>query len=123
MVQLPSTAPSELRRAILLALAEQSTDIAKTIVYFIKERSVGELIAIRELRAKGIKNPGIPIIKLIEIGFIERGLGCYNLAKSVREWVNSRIPRSPRYFRDETDPHYTNPLPLIESILEELGLM
>jgi len=53
--------------------------------YFRKNVSVGEIIAIRELSAiYKIKNPEQVINSLIAKGLIERGDGCYNLAKELR---------------------------------------
>ena len=62
-----------------------SSDERKVLNYFITYRSVGELVAIRELRGLyGIKEPLKIVIRLIDLGLIERGIGCYNLAKELR---------------------------------------
>jgi len=42
---------------------------------------VGEILAYKELLALGIKSPEIVITKLLEMGVIEKGEGCYNLVK------------------------------------------
>ena len=56
-------------------------DIQKAIKYFKNVISVGEIIALRELKALGIKNPEEVIAKLIEMKIIEKGEGCYNLVR------------------------------------------
>lgn len=81
------TVPRELRRAILLAVAEGNEEIATAIEYMVRERSVGTLVARMELRGKGVKNPDKVLGMLREAGLIEVKPGCYNLAKPVREWV------------------------------------
>lgn len=60
-------------------------DIEKAIKYFKNVISVGEIIAIRELKALGIKNPESVLNKLIEMGIIEKGEGCYNLVRNKKE--------------------------------------
>ncbi len=57
--------------------------------YFVKYVSVGEILAEKELRALGINNPLRVIKNLILKGVLERGEGCYNLAKNIREEVYS----------------------------------
>ncbi|MCG2888309.1 MAG: hypothetical protein L7H21_06065 [Sulfolobales archaeon] len=56
-------------------------DIEKAIKYFKSVISVGEILAYKELLALGIKRPEIVITKLLEMGVIEKGEGCYNLVK------------------------------------------
>ncbi len=56
-------------------------DLEKARKYFERVVSVGEILAYKELKAQGIKNPELVIYKLIEEGFIEKGEGCYNLVK------------------------------------------
>ncbi len=64
------------------------TDEEKLVTYyFVKHISVGEILAERELRALGIKNPLKVIKSLILKGVLERGEGCYNLARGIREEV------------------------------------
>ncbi len=64
------------------------TDEEKLVTYyFVKYISVGEILAERELKALGIKNPLKVIKNLILKGVLERGEGCYNLAKDIREEV------------------------------------
>lgn len=63
-------------------MSEDQKEIEIAIKYFKTNISVGELIAFRELRALGIKNPENVINKLIEMGIIERGEGCYNLVRN-----------------------------------------
>ena len=57
--------------------------------YFVKYISVGEILAEKELKALGISNPLKVIKNLILKGVLERGEGCYNLAKNIREEVFS----------------------------------
>ena len=66
------------------------TDEEKLVTYyFIKYISVGEIIAEKELKALGLNNPLKIIKNLILKGVLERGEGCYNLAKNVREEIFS----------------------------------
>ncbi len=60
-------------------------DIEKAMKYFKSVRSVGELLAYKELLSLGIKEPYKVIWKLIEMGVIEKGEGCYNLVKGPTE--------------------------------------
>lgn len=107
------SAPPELARAILLAVAEQSREITTAIEYFLRERSVGEMCAVMELIAKRVKKPKTVIIKLLEIGFLERGEGCYNLSSNVREWIRKQKQMRGTYF---------DPAKIIEPVIKELGI-
>jgi len=60
-------------------------DIQKAIKYFKNTVSVGEIVALRELKALGIKNPEEIIAKLIEMKVIEKGEGCYNLVRDSKQ--------------------------------------
>ena len=61
-------------------------DERKVFDYFLYHVSVGEIIALRELKLRyGVEDPLGVIVKLIDKGYIERGEGCYNLAKRYRE--------------------------------------
>ena len=60
-------------------------DIQKAIKYFRNVVSVGEIIALRELKALGIKNPEEVVAKLIEMKVIEKGEGCYNLVRNSKQ--------------------------------------
>jgi len=60
-------------------------DIQKAIKYFKNNVSVGEIIALKELKALGIKNPEEVIAKLIEMKVIEKGEGCYNLVRDSKQ--------------------------------------
>ncbi len=57
----------------------------KVTLYFIRNISVGEILALRELEILGVKNPSKVIRTLILKGVLEKGEGCYNLAKDIRE--------------------------------------
>ncbi|QGR19441.1 PolB1-binding protein PBP2 family protein [Stygiolobus azoricus] len=60
-------------------------DINIAIKYFKNVISVGEILAVRELKALGVKEPEATIAKLIEMGVIEKGEGCYNLVRNRSE--------------------------------------
>ncbi|MEM0065492.1 MAG: hypothetical protein QXT76_00105 [Sulfolobales archaeon] len=66
--------------AILKSLGEEEL---ATLRYFLRYRSVGEILASRELRAMGIKNPSKILAKLVSLGLIKRGIGCYTISKEV----------------------------------------
>ena len=57
----------------------------KVMEYFMNYLSVGELIALRELRSMGIRKPEEVIADLLEKGLLEKGDGCYNLPKEFRK--------------------------------------
>ncbi|AWR97594.1 hypothetical protein DFR86_08565 [Acidianus sulfidivorans JP7] len=61
------------------------TDIEIAEKYFKKYLSVGEIIAVRDLKALGVKEPEKVIAQLMEKGIIERGEGCYNLVRSKKQ--------------------------------------
>lgn len=68
-------------------------DERKVFEYFLNNISVGEIIALRELEVlEGVSNPEEVINRLIEKGLLERGTGCINLARDIRE----------RMFRERT---------------------
>ncbi|MDM7275401.1 MAG: hypothetical protein P3X22_004685 [Thermoprotei archaeon] len=58
--------------------------------YFIENISVGDLRAVKDLKALGVNAPEAVVRKLVSMGFIERGEGCYNLAKPLRNYVMRR---------------------------------
>lgn len=60
-------------------MSEKEIEVAKK--YFMNVVSVGEIIAVRELKALGVSEPEKVIQKLIEMGVIEKGEGCYNLVR------------------------------------------
>lgn len=58
-------------------------DQRKTLKYFCINRSVGELLALKELQAlHKVREPGKTITKLVELGLLIRGQGCYSISKS-----------------------------------------
>lgn len=58
-------------------------DQRKTLKYFCSNKSVGELLALKELQAlHKVKEPGKIIAKLIDAGVLVRGQGCYSISKS-----------------------------------------
>lgn len=58
--------------------------------YFYKNVSVGDLRAVKELEKKGVRDPQGKIESLIEMGLLERGHDCYNLARPIREYLFRR---------------------------------
>ncbi len=72
-----------LRLKYLMSASEKDIKIA--IEYFKANLSVGEIIASIELKARGVSNPESTISKLLEMGIIERGEGCYNLVRKPSE--------------------------------------
>jgi len=54
------------------------------VQYFVSFKSVGELIALRDLNLKGIKRPTLVLDSLVKKGIIRKGEGCYSLAKEYR---------------------------------------
>ncbi|GAA5418930.1 PolB1-binding protein PBP2 family protein [Sulfurisphaera tokodaii] len=68
-----------------MILVVSQEEIEKAEKYFKNVISVGEIIALRELKAIGINNPEEVISKLMEMGVIEKGEGCYNLVRKRSE--------------------------------------
>jgi hypothetical protein len=58
---------------------ENDIEIAEK--YFRKYISVGEIIAVRDLKALGVKEPEKVIVELMNKGIIEKGEGCFNLVR------------------------------------------
>ena len=58
--------------------------------YFVENISVGSLRAVKELKAKGVRNPEEVIARLVNMGFLEDKGDCYNLATPLRELVRRR---------------------------------
>jgi len=66
----------------------------RVLKYFITYRSVGELLAVRELRGLyGVKEPLKVINRLVELGLLERGIGCYNVSRKVMDYVKRGVLR------------------------------
>ncbi|QIW24332.1 hypothetical protein EWF20_09335 [Sulfolobus sp. S-194] len=70
-------------KKVILVVSQE--EIEKAEKYFKNVVSVGEIIALRELKALGISNPEEVISKLMEMGVIEKGEGCYNLVRKRNE--------------------------------------
>lgn len=62
-----------------MSVDPKSLEIAKR--YFTSNISVGEITAMIDLRALGVKNPEQVIMVLMKEGIIERGEGCFNLVR------------------------------------------
>ena len=58
--------------------------------YFVKNISVGEILAEKELKLYGVEEPLKVIRGLIEKGVLERGEGCFNLSKELREYLRRK---------------------------------
>ncbi|MCE4619742.1 MAG: hypothetical protein F7C33_01835 [Desulfurococcales archaeon] len=58
--------------------------------YFYKNVSVGDLRALMELEKLGVRDPQARIDELVEMGLLEKGMDCYNLAKPLREYIFKR---------------------------------
>lgn len=68
------------------ALRSLDPEEQRVLRYFYNNVSVGEIIALRELRTRyKIRDPEDIIRRLIDKGLLERGEGCYNLARRLRE--------------------------------------
>ncbi len=75
----------------LIRRAEKLNSEEKEVLrYFINSISVGDIRAILDLKAKGIENPEKIIANLVKHGFLEKGEGCYNLAKPLRTLIAKR---------------------------------
>lgn len=71
---------------------ELNEDELKVLDYFVRNISVGEILAVIEIkRMYGIDDPESVIRSLIEKGLLERGEGCYNLAPHLRRKVLGKI--------------------------------
>jgi len=58
-------------------------DQRKTLKYFCINRSVGELLALKELQAlHKVREPSKTITKLVELGVLIKGQGCYSVSKT-----------------------------------------
>jgi hypothetical protein len=67
-------------------LSGLSPEEKKVMNYFITNISVGEIVAERELEVfEGIENPTEILDRLVQKGLLEKGAGCYNLSKNIRE--------------------------------------
>ncbi len=68
-----------------------SGDVLKVFDYFLRNISVGEVIAVRELQYRyKVERPLEIIIRLINEGLLEKGEGCYNLSRELRELLWSK---------------------------------
>jgi hypothetical protein len=62
----------------------------RVFMYFVENISVGEIRAVKELKQLGVNNPQMVIRKLTNMGLLEEGDECYNLAKPLREYLARR---------------------------------
>jgi len=67
-------------------ISQLSEEERKVLEYFLQHVSVGSIIALRELRAfYRISEPKNAINRLISLGLLEQGMGCYSLARPLRD--------------------------------------
>uniref|UniRef100_A0A7C5YWX2 DUF2250 domain-containing protein n=1 Tax=Ignisphaera aggregans TaxID=334771 RepID=A0A7C5YWX2_9CREN len=77
---------SYLDREIVDKINKLSEEEKKVLEYFLQNISVGNLVALRELKAfYRVNDPRTIIRKLIDMGLIDQGYGCYNLSRALRE--------------------------------------
>lgn len=75
------------------AIRGLSEEELTTLRYFLKYRSVGELLASRELKSFGVRNPSKALMKLVTLGLLKRGVGCYTISKELLEAYRQGIIR------------------------------
>ncbi len=75
-----------------------STEEVAALAYFIRYRSVGDLLAFRELRSLyGVRDPARVLLDLVNKGLLTRGFGCYTINwevlddEEVIEYVRRRM--------------------------------
>lgn len=77
--------------AALLEKAKRLSREEKVVLkYFLDGLSVGTIRAVEELKRKGIEDPERVINKLIELGFLEKGLESYSLSYPLRALISRR---------------------------------
>ncbi len=63
----------------------------RALNYFLNNISVGEILAVRELKVlEGISDPERILDSLVSKGLIERGRGCYNLSPKLRALLKKK---------------------------------
>ena len=73
--------------SLLNVVRDLSEEELAALRYFLKYRSVGEILATRELRSAGLRNPSKVLAKLASLGLIRRGVGCYTISQELLEAV------------------------------------
>lgn len=77
---------SYLDREIVDKINSLGNEEKKVLEYFLQNISVGTIVALRELKAfYRVEDPKAVIRRLIDMGLLEQGYGCYNLSRSLRE--------------------------------------
>jgi hypothetical protein len=76
--------------ALIEKIKKENPPVRRTAEYFLKHISVGDIRALMDLQKLGVRDPRSAIERLIELGFLERGVDCYNLARPVREYLANR---------------------------------
>ncbi len=72
-------------RWIRRMMRELEGEELQAMAYFLREVSVGELVAVSDLRLSGVRDPAQVIRSLVAKGFLERGEGYYNLPAELRK--------------------------------------
>ena len=67
-------------------------DARQALIYMVDNVSVGDLRAVEDLRRKGLRDPVAALDELVEMGLVERGRGCFNLAAPLRTLIARRGP-------------------------------
>lgn len=65
-------------------------DLRTALIYFLEEVSVGDLRAAQDLMKRGVTDPAAVIERLVEMGLVERGRDCLNLAAPLRRMLSER---------------------------------
>ncbi len=78
---------TEERESLTEIVRSLSSEELAALRYFVKYRSVGEILVSRELRSLGIRNPSRVLAKLTSLGLVRRGVGCYTISREVLEAV------------------------------------
>lgn len=87
-----------LNREIADKINNLSDEEKKVLEYFLQNVSVGVIIAVRELKAfYRVEDPKAVIRRLMDLGLLEQGYGCYNLSKTIREELLRLLLQQMRY--------------------------
>ena len=78
-----------LLRLVREIVSSLSGDELRAYLVFLKEVSIGDILALELLRGAGVGNPKAIVEKLVRGGWLERGYGCVSLSRDVREALAS----------------------------------
>jgi len=79
-------------RELVRSIAKLGDDEVKATLIILYNVSVGEILFLKALHASGVKNVSQVLSTLKDLGIIEVGRGCFNLARKYRE-VLSKVAR------------------------------